>query len=153
MPLFSPKIPHGLDWDPSNSFCQVKTLVGVYNFQTLPQIKYLRKKTARNSKNKRLEVCGRCSRNFWHLKCATCSCGIHVAGKESDTSHKLAFPWTRCGKFFPGRLISRFGGMYWPPRPPGLTVTATLKVRVFHTLSATREELKGKVREEIATIS
>jgi len=43
--------------------------------------------------------------------------------------------------------------MCWPPRSPDLTVTATLKVRVFHTLPATREELKRKVREEIAAIS
>lgn len=152
MPLYSPKIPLGLNWDPFKSFCQVKSLVGCNIFK-LYRNSRIWEKTAGNCKNKSLKVWGRCSRNFWPMKCATCSSGNHVSGKEVNTSHKLAFPWTRCGKFVPGRLISRFGGMCWPPRSPDLTITATLKVRVFQTLSATREELKRKVREEIAAIS
>jgi hypothetical protein len=99
MPLYSPKIPHGLDWDQSKSFCQVKSLVRC-NIFNLYRNSRIWEKTAQNSKYKCLNVCGRCSRNFWPLKCATCSCGNHASGKELDTSHKLAFPWTCCGKFF-----------------------------------------------------
>jgi len=60
-------------------------------------------------------------------------------------------------EMFPGRLISRFGDMHWPPRSPDLTVCdfflwGYLKSRVYESKPRTLDELKDAIKTEIALI-
>ena len=59
---------------------------------------------------------------------------------------------------FPGRLISRFGDVEWPPRSPDLSppdyfLWGYLKDRVYANRPRTIEELKTNIRFEIQAIS
>ena len=58
---------------------------------------------------------------------------------------------------FPGRLISRFADIYWPSRPPDLSMCnyflwGHLKACVYKHKPHTLEELKEAIREEVAQI-
>jgi len=59
---------------------------------------------------------------------------------------------------FPGRLISRFGDVQWPPRSPDLTACefflwGYLKSRVYASKFCTLDDLKDPIRAEISIIN
>ena len=59
---------------------------------------------------------------------------------------------------FKGRLISKFGNVWWPPRSPELTVPdfylwGYLKDTVYKNKPQSIIDLKRNIREEIRTIS
>jgi hypothetical protein len=58
---------------------------------------------------------------------------------------------------FGNRVISRNGEVAWPPRSPDLTACdfflwSHLKIEVYRTRSPATEELKARIRVEIARI-
>jgi hypothetical protein len=60
-------------------------------------------------------------------------------------------------RMFPGRVISRFGDIPWPPRSPDLTTCdfflwGYLKSHVYTHKPRTLSDLKEAIREEVATI-
>lgn len=77
--------------------------------------------------------------------------------QDGATAHTAIITMTVLRNLFPGRLISRFGDIPWPPRSPDLTAPdfflwGYLKEKVFESRPANLEELRNRIREEINLI-
>lgn len=77
--------------------------------------------------------------------------------QDGATSHTARISMAAVRQLFGNRVISRNGDISWPPRSPDLTVCdfflwGHLKSKVYRSRPATTEELKTKIREEIANI-
>ena len=71
--------------------------------------------------------------------------------------HTAHAPKNVLRNMFPGRLISRFGHVPWPPRSPDLSscdffLWAYLKGRVYTHNPCNLKELKDSIRQEVLTI-
>ena len=60
-------------------------------------------------------------------------------------------------KFFGNRIISKNGDIHWPPRSPDLSICdfflwGYLKSKVYARKPRNIDELKNKIKEEIASI-
>ena len=71
--------------------------------------------------------------------------------------HTAHGPMNVLRNMFPGRLISRFGVVPWPPRSPYLSscdffLWGYLKGRVYTHKPRNLKELKGAIRQEVLTI-
>ena len=81
-------------------------------------------------------------------------CGFNRMGRRPT---QLEHQWTLFSPLFPGRLISRFGDIHWPPRSPDLSMCdyflwGHLKAHVCEHKLRTLEELKEAIREKVAQI-
>ena len=74
--------------------------------------------------------------------------------QDGATAHTAEVSMTVLRNLFPGRLISRFGDVPWPPRSPDLTAPdfflwGYLKHKVFETRPRNLEELRNQIREAV----
>lgn len=77
--------------------------------------------------------------------------------QDGATPHTARVSMQVLRRMFPGRLISRFGDIPWPPRSPDLSTCdfflwGYLKSRVYSHKPRTLNDLKNAIREEVATI-
>ena len=86
--------------------------------------------------------------------------GVHHAWFQQDgaTSHTARETMALLREHFPGRLISRFGDLPWPPRSPDLTppdffLWGYLKSRVYVQKPSNLCELKARITQEVAAIT
>jgi len=84
---------------------------------------------------------------------------LHKAWFQQDgaTSHTARQSMAAVRELFGNRVISRFGGIPWPPRSPDLSVCdfflwGYLKNRVYTTWPRTLNELKQRIQDEICGI-
>lgn len=78
--------------------------------------------------------------------------------QDGATAHTANVVMNFLRRKFPGRVISRFGDIAWPPRSPDLSICdfflwGLLKSRVYTNKPRTLEELKEAMRQEIANLS
>ena len=78
--------------------------------------------------------------------------------QDGATAHTAKDSMNVLSEKFPKRLISRFGGVSWPPRSPDLSscdffLWGYLKSKVYIGKPRTISELKNAIRREIASIS
>lgn len=78
--------------------------------------------------------------------------------QDGATAHTANMSMHVLRDLFPNRLISRFGDIPWPARSPDLSscdyfLWGHLKQKVYETRPATTEDLKVRIREEIAAIT
>lgn len=78
--------------------------------------------------------------------------------QDGATAHTARDSMAKVRELFPGKLISRFGDIAWPPRSPDLTpcdffLWGYLKSRVYTNSPSTIEALQENIRREIAAIS
>lgn len=77
--------------------------------------------------------------------------------QDGATAHTARNSMACVRQAFPGRVISRFGDVSWPPRSPDLSIPdfflwGFLKSRVYIDKPRTLQELKNKIRREIREI-
>ena len=77
--------------------------------------------------------------------------------QDGATAHTANESMTIVRNMFPGHLISRFGDVPWPPRPPDLStcdflVWGYLKSRVYTHKPRTLNDLKEAIRKELRPI-
>lgn len=77
--------------------------------------------------------------------------------QDGATAHTAIISMTKLREMFPARLVSLRGDLGWPARSPDLSICdfflwGYLKEKVFKHRPHTLEELKTRIREEIATI-
>lgn len=77
--------------------------------------------------------------------------------QDGATSHTANTSMTVLRRMFPGRIISRFGNVPWPPRSPDLSVCdfflwGYLKNCVYNHKPRNLDELKNAIIQEIAAI-
>ena len=77
--------------------------------------------------------------------------------QDGATAHTANISMVKLRQMFPTRLVSRSGDVDWPPRSPDLNICdfflwGYLKEKVFSSRPHTLEELKLRIREEIAAI-
>ena len=77
--------------------------------------------------------------------------------QDGATCHAAKVCLTFLREIFPGKLISRFGDIAWPPRSPDLTVPdfffwGYLKERVYRYNPKTIRDLKETIQSEIRSI-
>lgn len=77
--------------------------------------------------------------------------------QDGATAHTARISMARVRQAFPGKVISRFGDVPWPPRSPDLTIPdfflwGFLKSRVYVEKPRTLPELKEVIRREIQAI-
>jgi hypothetical protein len=77
--------------------------------------------------------------------------------RDGATPHTARLSMDVVRRTFPGRVISRFGDIPWPPRSPDLTTCdfflwGYLKSHVYTHKPRTLSDLKEAIREEVATI-
>jgi len=77
--------------------------------------------------------------------------------QDGATAHTAQISMAKLRQMFPGRLVSLRGDLGWPARSPDLSICdfflwGYLKERVFRDRPHTVEQLKTKIRAEIATI-
>jgi hypothetical protein len=58
MPLYSPKIPHGLDWDYWGNFARLRVLLGCKIFKLYSE-PFIKKKGKKKKEKKKLQEAGR----------------------------------------------------------------------------------------------
>ncbi|CAK1586379.1 unnamed protein product [Parnassius mnemosyne] len=78
--------------------------------------------------------------------------------QDGATAHTARVTMDTLKALFPGKIISRFGDILWPPRSPDLTpadffLWGYLKARVFDTPLTNLEQLKTKITTEVRAIS
>lgn len=78
--------------------------------------------------------------------------------QDGATAHTANVTMEILREIFPGRLISRFGDLAWPPRSPDLTPSdfflwGHLKERVYINKPKTLQQLKENIQEEIGNLS
>ena len=83
--------------------------------------------------------------------------GSYHFQQDGATSHTARVSMALLREKFPGKLISRFGEIDWPPRSPDLTpldfyLWGYLKSKVYEEDPRTVEDLKRKIQEEITRI-
>ncbi|PSN51234.1 hypothetical protein C0J52_10549 [Blattella germanica] len=77
--------------------------------------------------------------------------------QDGATSHTARISMETLRRMFPGRLISRWGDLNWPPRSPDLAAPdyflwGYLKNCVYQNCPATLDDLKENIRQEIQRI-
>ena len=77
--------------------------------------------------------------------------------QDGATCHTARETMNLLQTMFPGRLISRFGDIIWPPRSPDLTAPdfflwGFLKNKVYANKPNTVEQLKNNIREAMQNI-
>lgn len=75
--------------------------------------------------------------------------------QDGATAHTAQVVMVKLRQMFPARLVSRRGDVEWPPRSPDLSICdfflwGYLKEKVFRSRPHNLEELKMRIREEIA---
>ncbi|XP_054260262.1 uncharacterized protein LOC128996153 [Macrosteles quadrilineatus] len=78
--------------------------------------------------------------------------------QDGATAHTARASMAAVRALFPGRLISRFGDVAWPPRSPDLSMCdfflwGHLKANVYKEKPRTQEELKNAIRYQIELIN
>ena len=78
--------------------------------------------------------------------------------QDGATSHTARETMALLREHFPGRLISRFGDVPWPPRSPDLTpadffLWGYIKSKVYITKPRNMSELKTRITQETSLIS
>lgn len=78
--------------------------------------------------------------------------------QDGATAHTARVTMTKVKELFPGKLISRFGDIPWPPRSPDLSpcdffLWGYLKSRVYSDSPSTIQALQANIEREIAAIS
>lgn len=78
--------------------------------------------------------------------------------QDGATAHTARASMAALRALFPGRVISRFGDVEWPPRSPDLSMCdfflwGHLKARVYNEKPRTLEELKAAIRNQIEVIN
>ncbi|KAK8402566.1 hypothetical protein O3P69_000747 [Scylla paramamosain] len=77
--------------------------------------------------------------------------------QDGATAHTAQVAMVKLRQMFPARLVSRRGDVEWPPGSPDLSICdfflwGYLKEKVFRGRPNNLEELKMRIREEIAVI-
>lgn len=77
--------------------------------------------------------------------------------QDGATAHTARATMNVIRPLFPGRLISRFGDVHWPPRSPDLSICdfflwGHLKARVYLHRPRTLDDLKEAIRVEVAQV-
>ena len=77
--------------------------------------------------------------------------------QDGATSHTAQVVMVKLRQMFPACLVSRKGDVEWPPRSPDLSICdfflwGYLKEKVFRSRPHNLEELRMRIREEIAAI-
>ena len=77
--------------------------------------------------------------------------------QDGATAHTARISMERVRQAFPGKVISRFGDVPWPPRSPDLTIPdfflwGFLKSRVYAEKPRSIPELKEAIQREIQAI-
>ena len=78
--------------------------------------------------------------------------------QDGATAHTARLTMNLLREMFPGRLVSKYGDVDWPPRSPDLTAPdfflwGYLKGKVYANQPKTLRALKTNIRREIAAIT